>query len=249
MFIQNPKRMQSHPIYSKRPDRSGGFTMVELLIVIVIISVLMTLGTIGLGNMGGNPVNAGVATAEAIFDEARSTAIGKCVRAGVIVAKDLTNNPANDRRQLFVVHEEIDPNTGKPTTPGANPDWVLLNRGVVLPDQVFFSEALSKRDHSGTGALDTLMSGKITNAKAPHAGDYFLYEFNAEGICTTPGASFVIGRGARNLAVSATSQPPKVTASAKRDFSGFVIWRNGRTSLFNDPQQISASLPSVGANF
>jgi hypothetical protein len=38
-----------------------------------------------------------------------------------------------------------------------------------------------------------------------------------------------------------------VTASGKRDFGGFVIWRNGRTSMFRNPEQID--LPASFTNF
>ncbi|MGA0854875.1 MAG: prepilin-type N-terminal cleavage/methylation domain-containing protein, partial [Luteolibacter sp.] len=48
------------------------FTLVELLVVIAIMSILMTAGAIGLGGIGGKGVTSGVASAEALFDEARS---------------------------------------------------------------------------------------------------------------------------------------------------------------------------------
>jgi hypothetical protein len=38
---------------------------------------------------------------------------------------------------------------------------------------------------------------------------------------------------------------PKVTASAKRDFGGFVVWRNGRTSVFRSPEQMGSDLKSL----
>lgn len=229
--------------------------MVELLVVIVIISVLLTIATVGLGNMGGNPVNAGVATAEAVFDEARATAVGKGVRAGVLVAKSLENNSSADLRQLFVVHEEIDPATGTGKknpdgTPVPEPKWTLSSRGVVLPEGVFFSANLSKVDHSGgSGTLKEISNSDLTNAKPPQKGNFYLYQFNGEGICSTPGASFVIGRGARNLSQAGDVAKPRITASSKKDFGGFVIWRNGRTSTFNNPTQISLSLPSTGGTF
>jgi hypothetical protein len=78
--------------------------------------------------------------------------------------------------------------------------------------------------------------------KKDYAGDYLYYEFNEEGICTTPGASFVIGAGARPV-----GQAPRVTGSAKRDFGGFVVWRNGRTSTFRGPDHLG--LPSTVTTF
>jgi hypothetical protein len=76
----------------------------------------------------------------------------------------------------------------------------------------------------------------LPNAKAAFAGSYYYYEFNAEGICTTPGASFVVGAGARP--VNKPEDKPRVTSSAARDFGGFVVWRNGSTSMFRSPDQM-----------
>jgi hypothetical protein len=89
----------------------------------------------------------------------------------------------------------------------------------------------------------------LDGAKAAYAGSYYYYEFNAEGICTTPGAGFVIGAGTR--AISKPTSKPRVTSAAKRDFGGFVVWRNGRTSIFRSPAQISSSIQALnpGATF
>lgn len=231
----------------------AAFTLVEMLIVIAIISILMTLGSIGLSGMGGKGVTSGVATAESLFDEARSTAVGKNIRACVLVAKSLTNNSADDLKRILIAYEDTE--NGIAVTPQK---WVISSRGTVLPDQTFFSEEFSKMDHATkSGTLKTVgdselklspgASGKAVSAS--YEGEYYIYEFNSQGICTTPGASFVIGNGSRNLTQPASAQPPKVMASSKRDFGGFVVWRNGRTSVFRSPDQISASLPDSGETF
>lgn len=224
------------------------FTLVELLVVIAIISILMTAGSIGLSSLGGKGVTSGVATAESLFDEARSIAVGKNLRTCVLVAKKLTNNPADDLRRIVVASEPVDPNTGKPTTAqGANPAWELTSRGAVLPEQTFFSSKHSKKNHTGGGG--SINTVTLNNVRNVYKGDYFIYEFNAQGICTTPGASFIIGSGSRNLTKTADSQPPRVTSAGKRDFGGFVVWRNGRTSVFRSPDQIGIGNPSSGETF
>jgi hypothetical protein len=38
-----------------------------------------------------------------------------------------------------------------------------------------------------------------------------------------------------------------ITGGAKRDFGGFVIWRNGRTSIYRSPLQMG--LPETIQNF
>jgi hypothetical protein len=176
--------------------------------------------------MGGKGVTSGVASVESLFDEARSIAVGQRTNARVLVAQSLTNSPADNLRRVVVASATLDAN-GAPTN-----TWVLSSRGTVLPDQVFFSQ-----DYSKTEAGGAIPVVDLTGVKAAYLGKYYAYEFNAEGICTTPGASFVIGSGARRLNAPA-SEKPKVTAAAKRDFGGFVVWRNGSTSVFRSPDQM-----------
>ena len=231
----------------------AAFTLVEMLVVIAIISILMTAGSIGLSGMGGKGVTSGVATVESLFDEARTTAVGRNLRSCVLVAKTLTNNSADDLRRVIVAYEETDP-TGQakdPTSP--TPNWVLSSRGAVLPDQTYFSEKFSKKDHAaGSGSIDTVASSKLKSSpgqavKKAYEGTYYIYEFNAQGITKTPGASFILGSGARNAAKPSSAQPPRVTSAAKRDFGGFVIWRNGRTSVFRSPDQMGSGIESISS--
>lgn len=217
--------------------KHAGFTLVEMLVVIAIMSILMTAGAIGLGGMGGKGVTSGVASVESLFDEARSIAVGQRTNARVLVAKTLTNNPADNLRRIVVASNTLDA-AGVPTN-----TWVLSSRGTVLPDQTFFSQDFSKRDQNAGGAIPEV---DLAGVKAAYLGRYYSYEFNSEGICTTPGASFVIGSGARRLNAPA-SEKPKVTAAAKRDFGGFVVWRNGSTSVFRSPDQMN--IPSRVTDF
>lgn len=226
----------------------SGFTLVEMLVVIAIISILMTAGVIGLGGIEGKGVSSGVSSAEALFDEARSTSVARNLRSCVLVAKALDNNPSEDLRRMVVAYEATDPATGAPADPdNPNPTWVLSSRGLVLPEQTFFSETLSRLDHAaGAQPIEVIT---LSDVKPNYVGKYFIYKFNGEGVCLTSGTSFVIGGGTRNTSLSSEVAPPRITARAKRDFGGFVIWRNGGTSLFHSPTQISQTLPTVGSNF
>ncbi len=224
-----------------------GFTLVEMLVVIAIIGILLTAGAVGLKAMGGKGVSSGAATAEALFEEARTTAVARNIRACVLVAKELDNNSPEDLKRIVVAYEETDEN-GDPVKPDdPNPEWVLSSRGTVLPEQTYFSESLSRNDHAeDRGSIKTV---NLTDAKTNYIGEYYIYRFNGEGICEDPGCSFVIGSGIRNTSVSSSESKPKVSGGAKRDFAGFVIWRNGGTSVFRSPTQISSSLPSPGQPF
>jgi prepilin-type N-terminal cleavage/methylation domain-containing protein len=232
--------MNSAPKRFSRLCASRGFSLVEMLVVIAIISILMTAGSIGLSNLGGRGVTSGVDTSEALVDEARSLAIGKNLRSAILVARELTNNPAEDRRRILVAHEQTVADGSAADPDNTSPNWVLTSRGALLPDQTFYSHFFSKKNHeTSTGDIEFIPHTKIVDAKASYRGSYFVYQFNAQGIPTNPGTSFVIGTGTRLLAKSAVDAPPKVIGSAKRDFGGFVIWRNGRTSTFRSPDQIS----------
>lgn len=232
--------MHSHHPKLSRPPRKAGFSLIELLTVIAIISILMTVGAIGIGSLlGGKGVTSGVASAESVFDEARSTAVSQRTKARVLIDATNPRNPTYLRRML-VAFEELDEN-GNPKTN----QWTISNRGVMLPDSVYFSKTFSKKSISSGGEIDKMM---LSNAGRDFIGEYYYYEFNEEGICRPasgsdvpvgnekPGnATFVIGTGVREP----NGEQPRVTAATKRDFGGFVIWRNGRTSVFRTPSQIN----------
>ena len=219
------------PAARPTPQRSG-FSLVELLTVIAIISVLMTVATVGIGSMlAGKGVTTAVSTTEAVFAEARGLAMGKLTNAAVLVSIQDPTNMDTYLRRLVVAYKEIDPLTNLQSS-----EWTLASRGVTLPEKVYFSQTLSSKDYKNGGGSLAKVSLGGTKVKRDYQGQYIIYEFNAEGICTTPGASFVVGTGTRTNGSSETR--PRQIHSAKRDFGGFIIWRNGSTSLFRNPLQI-----------
>ncbi len=226
----------------------GAFSLVEMLVVIAIVSILMTAAAVGINGLGGKSITSAVSTSEAIFDEARATAKSRNIRSCVLIARVLENNPADDLRRMVVAYERINSATGEPLAgPSEDPVWDISSRGTVLPDGVYFSEKLSRLDHqNGDGQISTV---RLDDVKANYRGEYFIYQFNSQGVCLTPGSSFVIGSGSRVNTQSAAVSSPKITRSARRNFGGFVVWRNGGTSVFRNPDQITGSFPSPGDTF
>lgn len=219
-----------------RPTRkTRGFSLIELLVVILIISLLLTLGAVGLRGIGGKGVTTAVTTTEAVFDEARAIAVGKGTRARVLVDVNDIQNLETYKRRILVAYEELD-DQGEPI----KDQWVLASRAITLPERTYFSQDFSKKEHEkGTGDLE---EDTFTFGKTNFDGKYLYYEFNSEGISSDPGASFIVGTGVRP-----DGEEPRVTGEGKRDFAGFVVWRNGRTSLFRGPDEIG--IPTDVTNF
>lgn len=201
--------------------------------MIAVVTLLMTIGAIGLNNLSsGKSVGSAVAQAESMFDYARQAAIANNTNSRVLVPKSLAGageRHPDDLRRILVAIQDSDPN-----------QWKLTDRGEFFPPNVFFSQ-----DFSRTAEGTTIPSGTISGLSAAFSGEFFYYEFNSMGISTTPGAGFVVGSGA--WPPNDTNQP-RVNRKSERDFGGFVVWRNGSTSLYRSPAQIP-NLPSTVTTF
>jgi prepilin-type N-terminal cleavage/methylation domain-containing protein len=224
---------------SKSESSRGGFTLLEMLVVISIISIFLAMG-VGFGrSRSDGRVSTASAQAEALFNEARAIAVGSGRLSRVLVDVNDANSE-NYLRRIAIVAQLLD-NNGRPM-----PDqWEMTSGVLTLPTSVYFSREFSRKDFvRATGALDEM---KLTAGGDHYNGTYAYYEFNSEGICSSGVATdgsytapaFVIGRGVRE-----PGGEPRLTAGGRRDLGGFVIWRNGSTSVFREPSQIVGNTAS-----
>jgi prepilin-type N-terminal cleavage/methylation domain-containing protein len=221
--MKNPL-VSNHSNYFFR-KASSGFSLVEILIVILIISILMTAGVLGLKNLAaGKGTSSAISTCESLFNEARSIAISKRCKTRLLIDTD-DNNKDEYLRRVAIAHQKI--NDDGTVDPNA---WVISNRAYELPAATYYSKEYSKLA-DGANIPEANMSGE--NFTARYAGNYAYYEFNAEGVSLNPGASFIIGAGIRPK-----GQEPRFIADAEKDVAGFVIWRNGRTSTYRNPEHM-----------
>jgi prepilin-type N-terminal cleavage/methylation domain-containing protein len=214
-----------------------GFTLVELLIVITIIVILMTAGTLGVKNLtSGKGTAAALANAEAIFAEARATAVGRATNSRVMIDVSDSADRNTYLRKMFVAYEEIDAATNLP-----NGKWAMSSRGYTLPDNVFFSRQYSNGGASGNLQTERMTFNNLPGASPANNRTYLMYQFNAQGMSQSPGATFLVGSGSRQI-----SQEPRVQGKSL-DFGGFAVWTNGETSNLQTPTQMA--LPATVTTF
>ncbi|MDB4608349.1 hypothetical protein OAH10_01355, partial [bacterium] len=134
------------------------------------------------------------------------------------------------RRMMMVVYQTTD-EEGR-----IIPEWKRAGSPTFLPQGVYYSPELSRADMRAGGVLPEARH-QLTN-QASDARQCHFYEFNGQGICTTPGAGFIVVNGARP---SGAKQP---LLGGKRDLGGFVVLKNGGTTMIRDIEQLGA----VGTN-
>ncbi len=227
--------MKNTPSLCQARIHANGYSLLELLLVISLIAVLMTVGSFGIKNFSkASGVSSGVPIAQGVFAEARALAIEKGTNTRVMMHCDNRTDSSNRERNLryMVVQFEEKDEDGEFYSPA---QWETASKGVKLPEGVFYSVSLSNRGV----APNTIVSGTVLPGGAVQ--NCRVYEFNSQGIITSPVPvannvpRFVIRAG--SLAPGQT-EPIPASGAGERNAGGFVIWRNGRTSVFRHSDQV-----------
>jgi prepilin-type N-terminal cleavage/methylation domain-containing protein len=211
-----------------------GFTMAEILTVVAVMAILMSIAAVGIQKMDrGQATTSALAVSQAIFAEARSVAMGRGTRARVYIHGKLDDGDAEDQQRylrymIVGVLEE-----------GSDDEFEVVSRGTYLPNGVYFDVDMSEEASASVADLGTFGKDQIDlPGKGTNLRECYYYEFNGEGICVDgvktnadPGAAFVVVGGVR----ARNAEKPKPIGNNR---AGFVIWRNGQTAIYRNPDQI-----------
>ena len=204
--------------------------------VMMVIAILLSVAAVGIQSIkGGQSTTTALSITEALFDEARSAAVGRGTRARLLIHKDLNDADYEGDRYLSYMYVAVEGTNQAGEAQGGG--WTVETRVTKLPTGVYFSIEESERVAAAIGlGKPGTMSIKLPGSDALKECYYF--EFNPEGVCvdsenaaSDPGAAVVLIRGA----LPRDAEEPTILKNNK---VGFVIWRNGRTSIFRSPEQI-----------
>ncbi len=131
--------------YKKSAQRKKGFTLVEMIVVIAILSILMTFASNLLQDIGqGRSVDTAIAEIENMLEEAKQTAVGNDTSTRVVIVDD----PGDDKHlryaMVMMLHKtEKSRGNYDGTEIGTRGLWKSVSRGRSFPKGVYFSPSHS----------------------------------------------------------------------------------------------------------
>ncbi len=236
----------------------GGFTLVELMVVMAIIGVMMTMAAGVLRDAGkGRGLDSGVDMLETMVREARATAQGNDCYTRLIIAKDEKNKSQDSRhlRYMTVQMKRKNENT-KGTYDGTDVSgdgvWVSTSAGVTLPPGVYFSPTYSTTVKWMDCDGGDMLGQEVTRLAGRGQTAVYYIEFDEKGryvapqsspLSASPGQRLVVISGRRGDGPRAKDGViPNEFDSQRRPAAarGIVVWPTGDISPLRTTRQVYA---------
>lgn len=218
----------------QHPNRTDGFSLVELLLVITLIAALSTVSLIAFNSIGGGAsVGGALDLGSSLTLGARLEAMKTGNGARIVIDNFYDpENPENYRRRFAIFRAVIDENGDR--------FWELAGRPSRLPPGVLFLPEYSNGYFGAAGDVlfDFRDADPQTGTSAgTHGGTCLYYEFNSAGhLNVEPSAA-----DARMVFAKAILQPggdvqlPEAALTGRR---GFLLRTNGRPAFFETVDQM-----------
>ncbi len=237
-------------------QKSKGFTLIEMLVVITIMGILMTMAASVLDDVGkGRTVEAAVADLEGMLQEAQATAIGNDTSTRVVIVDepgDTSRDSKHLRYAIVMMLSKKEKSKGEydGTDVSTEGRWRSASNGKSFPNGVFFSPHYSKPLEWAEQGDEEMLGHDLMRIAGLGEVNVYYVEFDEKGRFVAPLADplnptapqrLVVIKGSRtNSKKYRDGVAPTELDSKGRPLGakGVVLWPSGDTSRLRTLEQI-----------
>lgn len=230
-----------------------GFTLVELLVVVAIISLMLTLAANSLRGLDKSKgVVSGVDLLNGALVEAREIAKGRATWTRVVIPITPMNRTKDSRHLSFAAVMVWEPDNEMDLTEAPMSDdlsWKMISKGVKFPDGIYFSDKYSTLlpstgDERAPKPINSQTVMAQISGGAPT--ECYYVEFDKLGRMTWPrGATrLVLMSGVFQPGKSAIMPNPKDETGKPSQAAGLAIFPQGQISRLQNSTQIFDGKPN-----